>query len=94
MRVICQVVNSAVLFESKSEISKIGRGLLVYAGFCENDNEQSILKIINKVCGLRVFSDSDGKLNLSLKDIGGTDVVCVQLYSVWRLLARLQTVIC
>lgn len=71
MRVICQVVNSAVLFESKSEISKIGRGLLVYAGFCENDNEQSMLKIINKVCGLRVFSDSDGKLNLSLKDIGG-----------------------
>ena len=44
---------------------------MVYIGFCDEDTKQSIEKPLKKVCGLRVFDDSNGKLNLSLGDIGG-----------------------
>ncbi len=71
MRAVCQRVNDAVLYESGNEISGIGQGLLVYVGFSDCDNEQTVEKALKKLCGLRVFSDGEGKLNLSLGDIGG-----------------------
>ena len=71
MRAVCQIVNNAVLYESGIKISEINRGLLVYVGFCTEDTKENILKPIKKICGLRVFADNDGKLNLSLCDIGG-----------------------
>lgn len=71
MRAICQVVENAVLFENNREISAIDRGLIVYAGFCNHDTNENLPKALNKICGLRVFNDNAGKLNLSLADIGG-----------------------
>ncbi len=71
MRAICQRVKQAVLYESGNVISSIEIGLLVYIGFSDNDNEQNIQKALNKLCGLRIFSDSEDKLNLSLTDISG-----------------------
>lgn len=71
MKAICQRVSKAVLYENDIEISKIGKGLLVYIGFSEDDNKDNIQKALNKLCGLRIFSDSDDRLNLSLSDISG-----------------------
>ena len=71
MRAICQRVKSALLCVGDKKISEIEKGFLVYIGFSKQDNEQNIIKALNKVCGLRVFDDADGKLNLPLKDVGG-----------------------
>lgn len=71
MKAICQRVKNATLYETNTKISEIGQGLLVYIGFSEDDNQDNIQKALNKICGLRIFSDSDDKLNLSLSDIGG-----------------------
>ena len=71
MRAICQIVSHADLTVDGKEISNIDRGLLVYIGFSVNDTEKSIEKALKKICGLRVFSDDNGKLNLSVTDIGG-----------------------
>lgn len=71
MRAVCQRVKCATLYVDKNEISKISNGFLVYIGFCEQDTTESIQKALKKVCGLRVFDDSEGKLNLSLTDVGG-----------------------
>ncbi len=71
MRAVCQRVKNATLFVDNKEISKIDKGFLVYIGFCEQDTTQSIQKALKKVCGLRVFDDSDDKLNLSLLDVDG-----------------------
>ncbi len=71
MRAVCQVVKCAKLTADGKETASIGRGLLVYIGFCSDDNEQSIQKALKKISSLRVFGDNNGKLNLSLLDISG-----------------------
>ena len=71
MRAVSQIVKNATLYESGNFISSIESGFLVYIGFSNDDTKESIEKALNKLCGLRVFHDSNGKLNLSLTDIGG-----------------------
>ncbi|MEI3519351.1 MAG: D-aminoacyl-tRNA deacylase [Clostridia bacterium] len=50
---------------------EIGKGLMVLIGVEEGDGEKDAEYIADKVTGLRVFEDENGKLNLSVKDIGG-----------------------
>ena len=71
MKAVCQRVKKATLFVDNNVISEIGNGFLVYVGYSTIDNKDNINKAINKICGLRVFDDSEGKLNLSLSDVGG-----------------------
>lgn len=71
MRAVCQRVKKATLFVEDKKISEIAKGFLVYIGFFEEDTTESIQKSLKKVCGLRVFDDCDGKLNLALSDVGG-----------------------
>ncbi len=71
MRAICTVVKNASLRVDGEVISEIGKGLLVFCGFSEQDNKENIEKALKKVAGLRVMDDPDGKLNCSLADVGG-----------------------
>ena len=71
MKAVCQRVKKATLFVDGELISEIGNGFLVYVGYSTTDTKDNINKAINKICGLRVFDDKDGKLNLSLSDIEG-----------------------
>lgn len=71
MRAICSVVKNATLRVDGKIISQIGKGMLVFCGFSEEDTEESIQKALKKVAGLRVMDDPDGKLNCSLADVGG-----------------------
>jgi len=71
MKAVCQRVKSAILRVDGELISKIDKGFLVYIGFCEQDTTESIQKALKKISGLRVFDDKEGKLNLSLSDVGG-----------------------
>ncbi|MBQ8894036.1 MAG: D-tyrosyl-tRNA(Tyr) deacylase [Clostridia bacterium] len=71
MRAICTVVKRACLRVDGEMISEIGKGLLVFCGFSEQDNKESIEKALKKVAGLRVMDDPEGKLNCSLADVDG-----------------------
>lgn len=71
MRAICTVVDRASLRVDGELISEIGKGMLVFCGFHESDNEQTIEKALKKIAGLRVMDDPDGKLNCSLADVNG-----------------------
>lgn len=71
MRAICTVVKNAALRVDGELISEIGRGMLVFCGFSEQDDKSSIEKALKKVAGLRVMDDPEGKLNCSLADVDG-----------------------
>ena len=71
MRAVVTRVRSASV-EIGGEIkSSIGQGFLVLLGVHEDDGEAEAVKIADKICGLRVFEDEQGKMNRSIKDIGG-----------------------
>ncbi len=65
-----RVKGASVILESGEERST-GKGLLVYVGFEREDTPEVIPKIARKVVNLRVFEDAVGKMNLSVKDVGG-----------------------
>ncbi len=72
MRAVVQrVTKSRVTVEDKVT-GEIGRGLMVLIGVEDGDGEQDAAYIADKVAGLRIFEDENGKLNLSVKDIGGS----------------------
>lgn len=71
MRFVIQRVRSAKVEIDRSIHSEIGAGLLILAGIEENDTEEDILWLCNKVAQMRIFGDSEGRMNLSLNDIGG-----------------------
>ena len=72
MRAIIQRVKHASVTVDGEVIGKIEQGFLVLVGVKCGDTEKNADFIIKKCCGLRVFEDSDGKMNLSLSDIGGS----------------------
>ena len=65
-----RVVSSSVVVEGE-EIAKIGRGLMVLVGVEPADTDQTAAALLKKITRYRVFSDADGKMNLSLLDAGG-----------------------
>jgi len=78
MRVIIQRVKKAQVDVDNKTIGKINNGLLVLAGFENDDNEEDIDWITKKIINLRIFSDSEGKMNLSVTDIDGQILVVSQ----------------
>jgi D-tyrosyl-tRNA(Tyr) deacylase len=71
MKVVIQRVKQAKVEIENKIYSEIGKGLLVLVGFCNEDNKEKIEWIANKINGLRIFSDENNKMNLSVKDING-----------------------
>ena len=71
MRVVVQrSKESSVIIDGKVN-RKIDKGFVLLVGFTFEDTKEIVDKMINKIINLRIFSDSDDKLNLSLKDING-----------------------
>ena len=60
------------------EVARIGRGLLVLLGVRRGDGEASADRIGSKLLALRIFEDPDGKMNLSVRDVGGEVLVVSQ----------------
>ena len=71
---IQRVKQAKVTIEDKM-VGEIGYGLLLYIGFEEGDDLEKIKWSINKIVNLRIFSNSEGKMNLSLLDIKGSILV-------------------
>lgn len=72
MRVIIQRSLEASVSIDKKIVGQIDKGYVLLVGFTEGDNLDIIDKMINKIINLRIFSDADDKLNLSIKDIDGS----------------------
>ena len=75
--VIQRVKNASVEVEGKT-VGEIGQGLLVFLGVGQEDNEKVAQKIVDKISGMRIFEDEDGKTNLSSADIGAEILVISQ----------------
>lgn len=71
MRAVVQLVNHAGVKVAGEVTGQIQKGLLVFLGVAEGDTQKDLQYIIDKIVGLRVFEDAEGKMNLSVKDVGG-----------------------
>lgn len=78
MRVVLQRVSRAEVNIDGRVAGKIGRGYLLLAGFHRSDTEEALVWMADKVIGLRLFADADGKMNLALADVGGGILVVSQ----------------
>lgn len=71
MRAVVQRVDKAKVVVNDNVAGKIDKGLLVLLGVAADDTEKDLRYIVDKVSGLRIFEDADGKMNLSVADVGG-----------------------
>ncbi len=78
MRALVQRVSEASVKVEGEIVGRIEAGLLVLLGVGVGDTEEIADKLAEKVAGLRIFSDTDGKFNLSLLDTGGGALVVSQ----------------
>ena len=78
MRALVQRVRSASVTVDLQEIGRIDQGLLVFLGITHDDTQEDLDYLVGKVSKLRIFSDSDGKMNRSVADIGGSILVVSQ----------------
>ncbi|MBL9145165.1 MAG: D-tyrosyl-tRNA(Tyr) deacylase [Verrucomicrobiaceae bacterium] len=78
MRVIIQRTSQASVTIDGTVVSAIGQGLLVLVGIEGDDIVDDAQWLAGKIVQMRIFSDADGKMNLSVKDIGGDILVVSQ----------------
>ena len=71
MKLVVQRVKNAELKINNKVVSKINHGLVCFVGFCSDDKNKDFSKAINKLCGLRIFEDEQGKMNLNLSQVNG-----------------------
>ena len=72
MRVIIQRVLKADCIVNKEIVSSIHHGMMILVGFTHTDSEKEIEQMALKIAKLRIFEDSNGKMNLSIQDVGGS----------------------
>ena len=78
MRAVVTRVSSASVAIDGRTVGQIGQGFLVLLGIAPADTEAQADKLADKVCGLRVFEDEAGKMNLNLETVGGSLLVVSQ----------------
>jgi D-tyrosyl-tRNA(Tyr) deacylase len=78
MRLILQRVASAAVSVDGETVGRIGRGLLVLAGVEKDDGEALVPRAVEKLAGLRLFADAEGRMNLDAAAAGGAFLVVSQ----------------
>lgn len=78
MRFLVQRVLSAEVSVNNETTGKIDKGFLVFVGICNADTKDIADKMIQKLLGLRIFEDQDGKTNLDLRTVKGSLLVVSQ----------------
>lgn len=78
MRAVVTRVNSASVTIDGAVHGKIGKGFLILLGVHEEDEEAQALKIADKICGLRIFEDENGRFNVNPKDAGAEFLIISQ----------------
>ncbi|RJQ55706.1 MAG: D-tyrosyl-tRNA(Tyr) deacylase [Nitrospiraceae bacterium] len=72
MRILIQRVKSARVVVAGNTVSVIGKGLLLFAGIGKEDKMEDIRRLAGKVINLRIFEDDQGKMNLNIRQAGGS----------------------
>ena len=80
MRIVLQRVSEASVTVGGEVVSRIGPGLLLLVGVAAGDGEAQADWLAEKVVGLRIFGDGEGKMNLSVRDVGG-EVLAVSQFT-------------
>ena len=78
MRAVLTRVNYASVTIEGAVHGRIGKGFLILLGVHEEDTEKEALKIADKICGLRIFEDENGKMNVNPKDAGAEMLIISQ----------------
>lgn len=78
MRVLVQRVSEASVVVNNETIGAINKGLLLLVGIENEDSSEDINWLVNKISKLRIFSDDEGKMNLSVQDVNGGVLVVSQ----------------
>jgi D-tyrosyl-tRNA(Tyr) deacylase len=78
MRAVVQRVSRAQVVVEGEVAGRIDRGLVVLLGVAQGDTADDVSTMADKLVGLRVFDDADGKMNLALADVGGAMLVVSQ----------------
>jgi len=78
MRVLLQRVTSAAVTVAEETVASIGSGLLLLTGFGADDDDSVLAPMVEKVCGLRVFEDDEGRFQYSVQQTGGQILVVPQ----------------
>lgn len=82
MRALVQRVTKASVTIDGKNFSSIGNGLLVFLGVKAGDNEKEAQYLAEKSCSLRVFEDDQHKMNLSVREVGGS-VLAVSQFTLY-----------
>ena len=78
MRALIQRVKCASVTIDSKVTGQINKGLLILLGIGEDDTEKQVQYLVEKCTGLRIFTDEQDKMNLSVKDINGELLVVSQ----------------
>lgn len=82
MRAVIQRVTAGSVAVKEQEISRIGKGLVVLLGVKQGDDTEDVRYMAEKTANLRIFADEAGKMNLSVKDVGG-EVLAVSQFTLY-----------
>lgn len=78
MRAVVQRVSRAAVRVDGQTVGAIARGFVVLVGFAPADDEAALAWMAEKLAGLRVFGDAEGKMNLGIQEVGGAMLVVSQ----------------
>ncbi len=78
MKIVVQRVKNAQVQVEEKIVGKIEKGFLVLLGVTHTDTKEQVDYLVKKLCKLRVFSDENDKMNLSLKDVKGELLIVSQ----------------
>lgn len=78
MRAVIQRVNYALVKVDGETVGEIGKGYLVLLGAGKGDTEEDCSYLADRIMGMRIFSDENGKINLSIKDVDGELLIVSQ----------------
>ena len=82
MRAVIQAVSSVNVKVDDNVVGEIKRGYLVLLAIHTDDTEDKIIKMADKISDLRIFTDENDKMNLSLKDVGG-EILLVSQFTLY-----------
>lgn len=78
MRLVVQRVKEASVTIGNNVVGKINKGFLIYVGITDTDTELEVEKLAKKISTIRIFEDSEGKMNLDIKKVEGEILVISQ----------------
>jgi len=82
MRAVIQVVSSANVRVDEKVVGEINRGFLILLAIADSDTEDKITKMVDKIEGLRIFTDKADKMNLNLMDVAG-EILLVSQFTLY-----------